>query len=365
MSSEDDLHKILMVRERTRTLVSFGDCAVTANVPAMRNPIGVQPLLRSGVHRERDLKPAVPVEVVPRLLPMARPVHAVVNVDLFLPGCPPSADLIYHGARRPARGSHARHRRQPASGAEANLMTRHDRHRPGHPDRRPLQDHDPPRRCRRGGRRPLPRHPVPRLRADRPGPADPRDAVDHGAHLRHLPGQPPDRLVEGLRPDPRRRTAADRRRPAPGHEPGPDRAVERPELLPPLVARPAVRLRRRPGAAQHHRRRQGEPGSWPTTAWRPPVRPADHRVAGRQAHPPVVDRAGRRRCRRSTRRRATGSWPPSPMRSPRSSAPLAWYKSQLVQLGRGGRVVRRLPLGVHGAGRRATATSTTTTAGCG
>ena len=45
VSSEDDLHKILMLREHTGTLVSFGDCAVTANVPGMRNPIGPGPLL--------------------------------------------------------------------------------------------------------------------------------------------------------------------------------------------------------------------------------------------------------------------------------------------------------------------------------
>jgi NAD-reducing hydrogenase small subunit len=96
VSSEDDLHKILMVRERTGTLVSFGDCAVTANVPAMRNPIGVQPLLDRAYVENVTIRPGVPVEVVPRLLPMARPVHRVVKVDLYLPGCPPSADLIYH-----------------------------------------------------------------------------------------------------------------------------------------------------------------------------------------------------------------------------------------------------------------------------
>ena len=45
VSSEDDLAKIRMIRERTRTLVSFGDCAVTSNVPGMRNPIGPLPLL--------------------------------------------------------------------------------------------------------------------------------------------------------------------------------------------------------------------------------------------------------------------------------------------------------------------------------
>jgi NAD-reducing hydrogenase small subunit len=32
---------------------------------------------------------------VPRLLATAVPVHRVVPVDVFLPGCPPSADLIW------------------------------------------------------------------------------------------------------------------------------------------------------------------------------------------------------------------------------------------------------------------------------
>jgi NAD-reducing hydrogenase small subunit len=41
------------------------------------------------------LNAGIPVEQVPALLPMARPVHRVVKVDVFLPGCPPSADLIY------------------------------------------------------------------------------------------------------------------------------------------------------------------------------------------------------------------------------------------------------------------------------
>ena len=95
VSSEDDLHKIHLVRERTKTLVSFGDCAVTANVPGMRNPIGVKPLLERAYIENVTLAPRIPLDVVPALLPTARPVHRVVNVDVFLPGCPPSADLIF------------------------------------------------------------------------------------------------------------------------------------------------------------------------------------------------------------------------------------------------------------------------------
>ena len=95
VSSEDDLHKIKLVRERTRTLISFGDCAVTANVPGMRNPIGPGPLLERAYLENVTLNPGIPLQMVPALLPTAQPVHRVVKVDVFLPGCPPSADLIY------------------------------------------------------------------------------------------------------------------------------------------------------------------------------------------------------------------------------------------------------------------------------
>jgi NAD-reducing hydrogenase small subunit len=95
VSSEEDLHKIRMIRERTGTLISFGDCAITANVPGMRNPIGVGPLMDRAYLENVTLNPRIPLEVVPPLLPTARTVHRVVKVDVYLPGCPPSADLIY------------------------------------------------------------------------------------------------------------------------------------------------------------------------------------------------------------------------------------------------------------------------------
>jgi NAD-reducing hydrogenase small subunit len=95
VSSEEDLHKIRMVRERTKTLVAFGDCAVTSNVPGMRNPIGVKPLVDRAYIENVTLAPQVPTRGIPPLLPTSQPVHKFVDVDVFLPGCPPHADLIY------------------------------------------------------------------------------------------------------------------------------------------------------------------------------------------------------------------------------------------------------------------------------
>jgi NAD-reducing hydrogenase small subunit len=96
VSSEDDLKKIQKIRKRTKILVSLGDCAVTSNVPSMRNRFPV-PVVENRAYRETaQLNQQVPRQVVPRLLATARPVHEFVKVDVFVPGCPPSADTIYY-----------------------------------------------------------------------------------------------------------------------------------------------------------------------------------------------------------------------------------------------------------------------------
>jgi NAD-reducing hydrogenase small subunit len=96
VSNEEDLHKIQLVRARTKTLVSLGDCAVTANVPAMRNPFGTKAVYDRAYRENVTLNPGVPDQVVPRLLPYARPMHEVVPVDVYIQGCPPSADVIFY-----------------------------------------------------------------------------------------------------------------------------------------------------------------------------------------------------------------------------------------------------------------------------
>lgn len=95
VSSEGDWEKIKKIREHTRVLVSLGDCAVTSNVPGMRNIFGVKATEDRAYIENVTLYPQIPDEVIPRLLERVYPVHEVVKVDVFVPGCPPSADTIY------------------------------------------------------------------------------------------------------------------------------------------------------------------------------------------------------------------------------------------------------------------------------
>jgi NAD-reducing hydrogenase small subunit len=96
VANEEDLEKIRKVREKSRLLVSLGDCAVTANVPSMRNSFGVKAVLERAYVENVTSGAGLPQQDVPALLPTARPLHEVVPIDVFVAGCPPAADVIYY-----------------------------------------------------------------------------------------------------------------------------------------------------------------------------------------------------------------------------------------------------------------------------
>ncbi|MFU8818494.1 MAG: NADP oxidoreductase [Desulfurivibrio sp.] len=94
VSTTDDRRKALLVRARSKLVVALGDCAVTANVPGMRNTLDRDEMLELIYREKADHSPGIPGENIPALLPRSLPLHQVIKVDLFLPGCPPSAKAI-------------------------------------------------------------------------------------------------------------------------------------------------------------------------------------------------------------------------------------------------------------------------------
>ena len=97
VANDEHLHFIRRIRRRTKHLVSFGDCAVTGNVTAMRNAFPVEEVIDRSYVENAAVVIGRPGggDVVPALLDRVRPVHEVVEVDYFLQGCPPSADDIW------------------------------------------------------------------------------------------------------------------------------------------------------------------------------------------------------------------------------------------------------------------------------
>ena len=98
VANTEHYEHIRNIRQRTNILVSLGDCAVTGNVTALRNMFPVENVLDRAYRENATVVTGIPTGngAVPRLLDRVRPVHEVVKVDYFVPGCPPSADTIHH-----------------------------------------------------------------------------------------------------------------------------------------------------------------------------------------------------------------------------------------------------------------------------
>ncbi len=94
ISTQDDIDKLQIIRQRSKMLVSLGDCAVTGNVAAMRNTIPVSKLLQRVYVDGADANPCIPRRGLPQLQKLARPAHDFVKVDVCLPGCPPQNKVI-------------------------------------------------------------------------------------------------------------------------------------------------------------------------------------------------------------------------------------------------------------------------------
>ena len=94
VSSQADADHIQEIRQRTKTLVSLGDCAVTGNVAALRNSVKVGKLLQRIYVEGADGNKCVPGDGLPPLLKLARPAQDFVKIEYSIPGCPPPSKTI-------------------------------------------------------------------------------------------------------------------------------------------------------------------------------------------------------------------------------------------------------------------------------
>ena len=97
VANAENVEVLREFRAHCKTLVALGACAVNGGIPAMRNQFELEACLREayvegvGVHNRMIPNDAE----IPMLLNKVHPIHEVVRVDHFLPGCPPSGDTIW------------------------------------------------------------------------------------------------------------------------------------------------------------------------------------------------------------------------------------------------------------------------------
>lgn len=94
-----------MMRKRSKCLVALGDCAVMGGVLSMRNSFDMKEALeRAYIDTESTVDGFIPQSEELAKPIRNRPVDQMVKVDYHLPGCPPSADAIFHVLNEIAEG---------------------------------------------------------------------------------------------------------------------------------------------------------------------------------------------------------------------------------------------------------------------
>ncbi|HOW85875.1 MAG TPA: NADP oxidoreductase [Candidatus Aminicenantes bacterium] len=97
--NSENVHVLRDFRKNCKVLVSVGECAIMGGLPALRNSIPLRECLEEAYLNAPTVDPAERIipndEELPIILDKVYPCHEIVKIDHFLPGCPPSADLIW------------------------------------------------------------------------------------------------------------------------------------------------------------------------------------------------------------------------------------------------------------------------------
>jgi NAD-reducing hydrogenase small subunit len=97
LCNAENVHVLREFRAHCRILVALGACAINGGLPAQRNHLPLAGVLQEVYQTSPGLVGGlIPNDPeLPLPLDKVHPLHEVVHVEYFIPGCPPSADAIW------------------------------------------------------------------------------------------------------------------------------------------------------------------------------------------------------------------------------------------------------------------------------
>ena len=96
-SSQENYEVLKLFRKHCKVLVAVGECALTGGIPAMRNTVSLKECMEEAyLNGPSVVDGVIPNDPdIPLMLDKVYPVHEVVKIDYFIPGCPPPADAYW------------------------------------------------------------------------------------------------------------------------------------------------------------------------------------------------------------------------------------------------------------------------------
>jgi len=98
--NSENIHVLKDFRENCKILIALGECSIMGGLPALRNGIPIKECLEEayldGPTVKGNIRKVLPNDdELPIILDKVYPCHEIVKIDYYLPGCPPTADLIW------------------------------------------------------------------------------------------------------------------------------------------------------------------------------------------------------------------------------------------------------------------------------
>ena len=108
LCNAENVHVLREFRAKCKILISLGACAINGGLPAQRNHLNLQEIFNEVYLTDpgpsNGMIPSDPELPLP--LNRVHPLHDVVHIDAYIPGCPPSADTIWAALQSILSGQH-------------------------------------------------------------------------------------------------------------------------------------------------------------------------------------------------------------------------------------------------------------------